>query len=62
LHAQALAEINVLRQSEKVEFCAEDWRELRVRSFGQMPDPATLMAGYPLPSALGFAGLNRPAF
>jgi nucleoside-diphosphate-sugar epimerase len=51
LQTRALTEINALRQSEKVEFCVEDWRELRVRSFGQMPDPVTLMARYPLPSA-----------
>jgi len=48
LQTRALAEIDALRQSEKVEFCVEDGRELRVGSFGQMADPATLMARYPL--------------
>jgi nucleoside-diphosphate-sugar epimerase len=58
LQTRALAEINDLRQSEKVEFCAEDWRELRVRSFGKMPDPMTLMAHYPMPSTLEFSSPN----
>jgi nucleoside-diphosphate-sugar epimerase len=51
LQTRALTEINALRQSEKLEFCVEDWRELRVRCFGQIPDPITLMVRYPLPSA-----------
>ena len=55
LQTRALAEINALRQSGAVEYCAPDWRELRVRHFGQMPDPATLMARYPLPSAFDFS-------
>jgi hypothetical protein len=53
-------EINALRQAEKVESCVEDWRELRVRSLGQMADPVTLMARYPLPSALEFSSPNQP--
>jgi nucleoside-diphosphate-sugar epimerase len=61
LQTRALTEINALRQSEKIEFCVADWRELRVRSFGQMADPVTLMARYPLPSALEFAGPKQPA-
>jgi nucleoside-diphosphate-sugar epimerase len=61
LQTRALNEISALRQAEKVEFCVEDWRELRVRSFGQRADPMTLMARYPLPSALEFAGSNQPA-
>jgi nucleoside-diphosphate-sugar epimerase len=52
LQTRALTEINALRASRKVEFCVQDWRELRVRSFGQMIDPITLMARYPLPSAV----------
>lgn len=60
LQTRALNEINALQQAEKVEFCVEDWRELRVRSFGPMADPVTLMARYPLPSALEFAGPNQP--
>jgi len=61
LQTRALNEINALRQSEKVEFCVEDWRELRVRNFGQMADPVTLMARYPLPSAQEFPSPNQPA-
>jgi nucleoside-diphosphate-sugar epimerase len=60
LQTRALTEINALRQSEKLEFCVEDWRELQVRSFGNMPDPATLMARYPLPVDL-VAGSDQPA-
>jgi len=44
-----------LRASRKIEFCVQDWRELSVHSFGQMADPITLMASYPLPSAVEFA-------
>jgi nucleoside-diphosphate-sugar epimerase len=55
LQTRARTEINALRQSGAVELCAPDWRELRVRHFGQMPDPATLMARYPLPSAFDFS-------
>jgi nucleoside-diphosphate-sugar epimerase len=55
LQTRALSEINALRQSGKIEFCVEDWRELRVRSFGQSADPATLMARYPLPSRFAVA-------
>jgi nucleoside-diphosphate-sugar epimerase len=51
LQTRALTEINSLRESEKIQFSVDDWRELRVRSFGQMPDPVTLMTRYPLPSA-----------
>jgi nucleoside-diphosphate-sugar epimerase len=61
LQTRALTEINALRQAEKVEYCVQDWRELRVRTFGQMADPATLMARYPLPSALGLDNPNQPA-
>jgi nucleoside-diphosphate-sugar epimerase len=61
LQTRALNEINALKESEKVEFCVENWRELWVRSFGQMADPVTLMARYPLPSALEFANPNQPA-
>ncbi len=56
LQTRALTEINALRQGEKVEYCVPDWRELPVRSFGVMPDPASLMARYPLPAAAEFAG------
>ena len=59
LQTRALTEINALRQAEKVDFCVEDWRELRVRSFGQMADPITLMARYPLPSTLQVASSNQ---
>jgi len=61
LQTRALTEINALRESEKVEFCVQDWRELRVRSFGRMADPVTLMARYPLPSGLEFAESNQAA-
>jgi len=60
LQTRALNEINALRQSEKVEFCVEDWRELRVRSFGQMADPVTLMARYPLRCAIGHSRSDEP--
>ena len=59
LQTRALKEINALRQAEKIEFCVEDWRELRVRRFGQMADPVTLMARYPLPSAVRVASSNQ---
>lgn len=55
LQTRALTEINALRQSEKIDLCVEDWRELRVRASGPMPDPMTLMARYPLPPVLEFA-------
>jgi nucleoside-diphosphate-sugar epimerase len=58
LQTRALAEINALRESEKIEFCVDDWRELQVCSFREMADPLTLMARYPLPSTLEFAGSN----
>jgi dTDP-4-dehydrorhamnose reductase len=61
LQTRARSEINALRASEKVEFCVQDWRELRVRSFGPMADPIMLMARYPLPAAVEFAGSNQPA-
>jgi hypothetical protein len=55
LQTRARTEINALRASRKIEFCVQDWRELSVHSFGQMADPITLMASYPLPSAVEFA-------
>jgi nucleoside-diphosphate-sugar epimerase len=61
LQTRAQTEINALRASRKIEFCVQDWRELSVHSFGQMADPIMLMARYPLPSAVGFAGVNQPA-
>ena len=61
LQTRARSEINALRVSEKVEFCVQDWRELRVHSFGPMADPITLMARYPLPAAVEFAGSNQAA-
>ena len=61
LQTRALSEINALRQSENVEFSVEDWRELRVRSLGQMADPVNLMARYPLRSALEFRGSKQTA-
>ena len=39
LQTRALNQISALKASQKVEFCVQDWRELRVRSFGQMADP-----------------------
>jgi nucleoside-diphosphate-sugar epimerase len=60
LQTRARTEINALRASRKIEFCVQDWRELNVHSFGQMADPITLMARYPLPSAVEFAGSNYP--
>jgi nucleoside-diphosphate-sugar epimerase len=61
LQTRALSEINALRQAQKLEFCVEDWRELRVRALGDLPDPATLMARYPLPAAIA-AGTKPSAF
>jgi nucleoside-diphosphate-sugar epimerase len=61
LQTKARTEINALRESEKVEFCVQDWRELTVHSFGSMADPIALMARYPLPAAVEFAGPNQPA-
>jgi len=61
LQTRARTEINALRASRKIEFCVQDWRELSVHSFRQMADPITLMARYPLPSAVEFAGLNQSA-
>ena len=60
LQTRALKEINALRESEKVEFCVEDWREIRVRSFGQMADPISLMARYPLPPTLHVVIAKQP--
>jgi len=60
LQTRARTEINALRQSEKVEFCVEDWRELRVRSFGQTSDPAILMARYPLRCILAHSRVDQP--
>jgi nucleoside-diphosphate-sugar epimerase len=62
LQMRALTEINALRESETVDLCVEDWRELRVHTFGEMADPVTLMARYPLPSALEVAGFSSPAY
>jgi nucleoside-diphosphate-sugar epimerase len=62
LQTRALAEINALQQAEKVAFCVEDWRELQVRRFGEMPDPVTLIARYPLPSSLDLAASSDPVF
>lgn len=56
LQTQARTEISALQASQKVEFCVQDWRELHVHSFGQMADPITLMARYPLPAAVELAG------
>ena len=61
LQTRALSEIDALRQAEKVAFCVEDWRELPVRSFGQMPDPMTLIARYPLPLSLEFSASSDSA-
>ena len=60
LQTRALTEINALRQSEKVEFCVDDWRELRVRGLGQMADPVTLMARYPLRCVIGYSRPDEP--
>src|SRR5277367_2665921 len=59
LQTRALTEINALRRSDKIEFSVQDWRELQVRHFGQMADPVTLMARYPLPSTIEFADTNQ---
>lgn len=61
LQTRALAEINALRDSDKVQYCVEDWRELRVRSLGEMSDPATLMDRYPLPSDIEPGRRDRTA-
>ena len=55
LQTQALAEINRLRQSEKVELCAPNWRELKIHPMPGLPDPETLMARYPLRSTFGYS-------
>ncbi len=61
LQTRALTEINALRQADKIEFSVQDWRELQVRPFGQMADPVTLIARYPLPSTIKFADSDQPA-
>jgi len=61
LQTRALNEINALQQSKNVKFCVEDWRELRVHSFGQIADPVILMSRYPLPPMLEFASPNQGA-
>ena len=67
LQTRARAEINALRQSEKIELCVPDWRELRVQAMAQLPDPETLMLRYPLQCTFGYPeadclqGLGLPA-
>lgn len=61
LQTRALAEIDALRQAEKVAFCVEDWRELPMRRFGEMPDPVTLIARYPLPASINLIAADDPA-
>jgi nucleoside-diphosphate-sugar epimerase len=61
LQTRALTEVSALRESGKAQYCVEDWRELRVRSLGEMSDPVTLMARYPLPSDVRFGGRNQTA-
>jgi nucleoside-diphosphate-sugar epimerase len=60
LQTRARNEINALRQSEKLDLCVEDWRELSVRGFGTMPDPISLMKRYPLPSSLALSASQMP--
>jgi len=60
LQTRALSEINALRQSEKIEFCVDDWPELRVRYFGRMADPEALMARYPLPHKFEYSASIEP--
>jgi nucleoside-diphosphate-sugar epimerase len=55
LQTRARNEINALRQGEKVDFCVENWRELRVRALAHMPDPISLMKRYPLPASLALS-------
>jgi nucleoside-diphosphate-sugar epimerase len=61
LQTRAQTEINALRQSEKIDFCVQDWRELRVRAFEHMADPESLMERYPLQTILAFASPNHQA-
>jgi len=61
LQTRARNEINALRQNEKVDFCVEDWRELRVRAFAHMPDPISLMKRYPLPASLALRANQMPS-
>lgn len=59
LQTRALSEINVLRQAEKIDFCVDDWRELRVRPCGVMTDPLTLMTRYPMRPKPEFSSLTQ---
>lgn len=59
LQTRARSEIEALRQSHKVESCAPDWRELKVHPIAELPDPATLMARYPLRCRFGFSREDR---
>ncbi len=59
MRARAATEIDALRESNKIKFCVDDWRELRVRNFGEIGDPVALMERYPMPS-LQFGGSIPP--
>ena len=59
LQTRARAEINTLRQFEKVELCAPDWRELKVHSMAQLPDPVILISRYPLKCKFGQPEADR---
>jgi nucleoside-diphosphate-sugar epimerase len=54
LQNRAVAEIETLRASEKVPMCVEDWKELKVRTFGETGDPAKSLALYPMPASNPF--------
>lgn len=59
LQARAMTEINRLRQSDKLEFCVPDWRELKIHPMPQLSDPETLMLRYPLRCAFGYSEADR---
>ena len=60
LQTRARTEINALQESEKIELCAPDWRELKIHAMARLPDPATLMARHPLQCTFGFPKADRP--
>jgi hypothetical protein len=63
LQSRALREIQSLKDSKRQGLCAPDWRELKVRGFADLGDPAALIAKYPLRCKFGHAdsALSQPA-
>jgi len=59
LQTRALTEIGALRQSQKIDFCVPDWRELKLRPMPGLPDPLTLEMRYPLRTTTPFSESGR---